>query len=416
MDVDDASGICPLYLAVQHGQLEVVKMLVEEGKADVDRRNGKKGSTALQRASQDGNVEIMKYLIEEGKASVDLESEEEGFTALFFAIKHDNIEAVKVLVEVGKADVDHVGGDKNWSSLHVASFFGNKNITRYLVTGGNATVDVLSTDGFTPLYTAVQFERLDSVKVLIEDGKADPDFLNGERGSTVLHKASESGSLKVAKYLVEEGGSTVDKESKDGVTALFLASQNGHSEVVKMLVLQGKAEVDKTNGVTEWTALHKASQEGHLEIVEFLLEEAGASVDTMTEDGFTCLDFAVQFNEESLEVVNYLIKYLKGAGKPEQARKYILFTSSVKKLLIFFTFQINNSLSRASYIGNLDAVKALVEEGGADVEHVDKESESRPLFLASSEGHQDVVKYLFKEAGADIDALNTDSGMKTVTT
>ncbi len=57
-----------------------------------------------------------------------------------------------------------------------------------------------------------------------------------------------------------------------------------------------------------------------------------------------------------------------------------------------------------------------MEEGGADVEHVDEESESRPLFLASSEGHQDVVKYLFKEAGADIDALNTDSGMKTVTT
>ncbi len=50
--VSPASGVTPLYLAVQFGHLNVTKVLVEEGGAEVDKENTDRGNTALQRASQ----------------------------------------------------------------------------------------------------------------------------------------------------------------------------------------------------------------------------------------------------------------------------------------------------------------------------------------------------------------------------
>ena len=62
-------GCTPLYFVFGLGYLEIVKCLVEKGKADVDKAEND-GTTPLYTASGKGELEVVKYLVEEGKAEV----------------------------------------------------------------------------------------------------------------------------------------------------------------------------------------------------------------------------------------------------------------------------------------------------------------------------------------------------------
>eukprot|EP00947_MAST-08B_sp_MAST-8B-sp1_P001477 g1477.t1 len=64
----------------------------------------------------------------------------------------------------------------------------------------------------------------------------------------------------------------------------------------------------------------------------------------------------------------------------------------------------------ASERGIAEAVKLLLEGGGAEVNEVDSEYGCTPLFLAAQEGHGEIVKLLVG-AGAKVDLATTDVGM-----
>ena len=64
-DVDkvDDKGCTPLIMAAQNGHMEVVRFLVEEGKADVDKATTDDGSTPLLLAAQKGHTEVVRFLV-----------------------------------------------------------------------------------------------------------------------------------------------------------------------------------------------------------------------------------------------------------------------------------------------------------------------------------------------------------------
>jgi ankyrin repeat protein len=65
------------------GHLEVVKFLVESGKADVNKADTN-GITPLCIASQMGHLEVVKFLVESGKADVN-KADTDGRTTLWIA-------------------------------------------------------------------------------------------------------------------------------------------------------------------------------------------------------------------------------------------------------------------------------------------------------------------------------------------
>lgn len=107
-DVDDPT-VVPLHIAAQCGKLEIVKILVEEGKVEVDvRDNG--GRTALTVAACEGDTEIMQYLLDQGAdISVRGDPDDEsaiqhlgkfaGAGAIEFAALSGSLESVKLLLE-----------------------------------------------------------------------------------------------------------------------------------------------------------------------------------------------------------------------------------------------------------------------------------------------------------------------------
>jgi len=71
IDVDskDHWGLIPLNCAAIKGDLELMKILIEKGKANIEEQSPK-GCTALMYASRGGNADMVKYLLEKGVNSL----------------------------------------------------------------------------------------------------------------------------------------------------------------------------------------------------------------------------------------------------------------------------------------------------------------------------------------------------------
>ncbi|MGL9762250.1 MAG: ankyrin repeat domain-containing protein [Wolbachia sp.] len=103
---------------------------------------------------------------------------------------------------------------------------------------------------YTLLHVAIFSGRLDIVKHLIADKKADVDA-RGSDDKTALHLAASNGHLDTVKYFVDEKNVDVNQLNNDGNTALHLAAENGNTEIVKVL-LNAKADplLKNKNGKT----------------------------------------------------------------------------------------------------------------------------------------------------------------------
>ena len=101
---------------------------------DVDRPTFADGSgnTALVQAAQQGFVEVVRFLVEEGKADVDKTKTSDGATPLFIAAQKGNLEVIKLLLDKG-ADWTVGMRDNGWSPLFVASWAGKAAVVAELL-------------------------------------------------------------------------------------------------------------------------------------------------------------------------------------------------------------------------------------------------------------------------------------------
>lgn len=86
-----------LHVAAAHGQLEILKFLIERG-ADVNKCGGIAGGGALHIAASEGHLEIVKYLLSCG-AFLDVSEPEKN--PLFGAIHQGHTKIAKLLIESG---------------------------------------------------------------------------------------------------------------------------------------------------------------------------------------------------------------------------------------------------------------------------------------------------------------------------
>jgi ankyrin repeat protein len=196
---------------------------------------------------------------------------------------------------------------------------------------------------------------------------------------THLMAAAAAGQVDIVESLLSSPGIDVDETTDTGERALTMACVNGHLEVVKLLVGAGARVEQQARG---WDPLEAAVLGRHLQVVKYLVEEAGADVQHVGTCGETPLIMAVM--NYHVDMVNYLlgrpgIDVNQTTPRGQTALELTCFTNRLElvKLLVGAGARVNPKASseygpllRAIMAGHLQVVKYLVEEAGADVQHV----------------------------------------------
>jgi ankyrin repeat protein len=303
------SGETPLMTAVDKGNIDTVRLLLEKG-ANVNAKESKGGQTALMWAAAGKHPQITKLLVEH---EADFRARSKGdFTPLLFAAQQGDVESGLTLIGAG-ADVNdarkrdrltalmvaaasghdafsvlllekgadpNMTDDRGYSALHHAALNQNSvELLKALLAHGadpNArttrdasrnTYSGISVKGATPLFFAASVANIDTVRALL-DGGADP-FITTDEKTAPLHVGSGGGFPYNRDWTEEEKKKLL--------------------EITTLLVGLG-ADVNAA-GEHGWTPLHGAAYKGIDAVVDFLVSK-GARMEVFDEYGQTPLSIA----------------------------------------------------------------------------------------------------------------------------
>jgi hypothetical protein len=152
----------PLVKAAFDDDVPQIRELLRRG-ADVNQSEN--GTTALELAVGHGNLELVRLLLQSG-ASVN-RSNESGMTILFWLNRSDEHELLQLLLRAG-AEVNHRNAEGN-TALMYAAFSDDGEYIRILLDAG-ALIDLQNADGETALMVAAHNDNRETVKVLLAAG------------------------------------------------------------------------------------------------------------------------------------------------------------------------------------------------------------------------------------------------------
>jgi ankyrin repeat protein len=278
----DKEGDSALGIAAYHGQLEIVRLLLDCGVALSLSSGG--APTPLMLAAGKGHVEILKCLLGKG-ARVD-EMTWNGLTALAFAAEEGQVESIRTLLAHGAGLNKHEVGS---AALATAAQRGHEEVLKLLLEN-DANVNAQDADGDSALHETVYSRSTGCARALIRSDLRVPINLNlqNKSGWTPLMAAAQRDLVEIAQLLLQKKVS-VKLKTKDERTALHIAAEEGRVDVINLL-LQSGAKIDAVTKV-KWTPLMLAASRGHRETVTFLVTN-GASVAWKNKDGEKAVDVA----------------------------------------------------------------------------------------------------------------------------
>ncbi len=378
--MEDANGVLrtSLDFACDHGYVEIVKDLISIGEASPDIRDSN-GYTALYKAVENGHLDVVKILVEEGGADVDLANGPDGFTVLMETVQRPSYVQHIFLYLVNKVKYIDSKNFKQFTTLCYAAEKEDQYKTRILLDAGADPNMRCGADGLTAVMTASQNGALKIVKLLMEEGEADPEIGSRHLGKRPIHLASFNGHAEIVNYLITQANVNAHTKDLEGFTPLYLAAHTGSDNVIKILVEIAKVDINSKNGKGfDSIPLAIASRNGYPSTVRYLLAHgARTDIDYLNLEEISSLYVAA--HEGHTNVVKILIEI--GRANVEVANTEKGWTA----------------LHVAAHRGYLDIVKYLIEQAGANGHSTTGNNLDTPLTLAGKNGHGSVAQYLRNE-------------------
>lgn len=374
------NGVSALMYAAASDHVNVMKILLEKGKIDIDFRHTN-GGTALLEAATGGAVEAMKLLIEKG-ALYDM-LDDDGVTPLMAIASQGNLEGQNLVIASLKSKMsdkeltDHINmfSFSGGSSVMFAAAGGHVDCTKQLMKLG---ADIKAIARATPEY-------LEKLEKMIADGIAQDEDPHVD-GVTALHVAAQGGHLDCVELLL---GADADATVKDDEarTPLLLAIKGNYGEVASALV---KAGADpSTPYIDDAGESHDLLFDAIMvenDDFALLLIEKGADIGHVDEKKVSTL---LQACHRGLTAVT----------------KALLSKKSDDSFLNTPSDEGITPLIAACSEGHTEIVQMLVD-AKADINTKDADG-TTALMAASARGHFDVVTILVK-AGAKVNEQNSD--------
>jgi len=292
----DCLDFSPLHIAVKNGNKDLVDLLLQpQYHADIKATVG--GATLLKVATKEADnqkaemLPLFESLINNG---IDVnQADNEGITPLWDAMLYNNEPLIDLLKKNG-ATIDKSNKNKTRSLIDAVKD-GNEYYAKELLKENPVAVNQSNDQGNTPLIEALR--SLDTnkkskafVKLFLNYG-ADVNQANN-RDTTPLMIAAWQGDHEIVELLLTRGA-RVTQVNTYGETALINATIKGNKKIVDLLISKG-ANVNHyaTNMFAEEsTPLLSAVYHRNKEIVELLLNH-GADINQANNRGKTPLQLA----------------------------------------------------------------------------------------------------------------------------
>ncbi|KAJ4256269.1 hypothetical protein NW762_009349 [Fusarium torreyae] len=364
----------PLSVASSHLHLDTVNLLIDSGANP----NSKlpKGSTPLLIACRGSCSEIVASLIERG-AAIDA-TRDDGHTALHAACLNGAYEVAETLMN--HRDIKEYlpsGSDLIVTAVADGRFKISEGLLRH-----GMDPDVPDDTGRTALWWAINLQRMDLVKLLL-DYNADPNFMTAQL-PTPLILAVMGKNLDIIKLLVERGADIEKKEipgNGQERTPMHVALYLNEQEIVQFFLDKGaKVDVSDSYG---WNALASVTHWGLEELVRMLLRAGADVTSTSTDKKLSPLHIA----KDNTEVVRLLLEH--GAD---------LNQKSEDEETAFDWAVLKNRPATVNFILNEAELKP----------DVNLPSTLRALRFAVVSGWTDIVRMLL-EAGANVDTADDNN-------
>lgn len=367
VNMQDADKRSAMHVACASGSLEVVKILHEECKANLnleDRLGGRPIDDALRCNYKDIAEYMRHHGAQAGKAIVNTEAA----AALCDAASKGDIDKLR---ELRSSGVDVNCGDYDMrTAMHLAASEGILPVIEVLVNelGGNQNV----TDrwGGTPLDDAIRSGHSEIQEWLELNSGVTGEQAMFQDEASLLCDAASKGDFGVFRGMAKQNAD-LNCGNIDGRTALHICTAEGHMEAVKVLVEELNADVNQQD---RWgrTALDDAKFGGHNEIVDYLKSHGATAGETpkLTDDA------------------SFLINAVTD-GDLEELRRLVTMERNVNSV----NFDQRTALHVACSQGKLEIAQALMSEFSANVNAVDMRN-GTPLDDALEAGFVEVVELL----------------------
>ncbi|KAL5005602.1 hypothetical protein ScPMuIL_016760 [Solemya velum] len=385
-NINSKSGVgnWPMYLAVENGHLEVIKLLHEKG-ADVRKRHLPTGSTVLHIAAKMGHLEIVQYLLD--------------FCHAHILVSKDKSKARS---KVRSLDINAINAERK-TALQLAAEKGFIKIVKLLMRYG-ATVALLDSRG--SLITCPEFV---GVRAEIESHR--------EKHTQLIMKLITDKTKKSMQILLHHWLPKFDHNLREraGDTPLMVACKCGKPEVVKFLldsaVYPELTEEDSSDSVSD-------ADSGVLDITTGKLfslitcitceEFSSQSAPSCSSQRYRDLKFVMNSQDTAYSVGTKRVQaLLKDVDKPKGL--YIYHDGLVSHVCAVNPFDGCTPLHRALEGGDNSQVVYVLLFSDASCINTQNTDGLTPLHLACKLGRKKSLEKLLMVEGIDLNLLTLDA-------
>ena len=276
IDVNDGyeSEMTPLYIAVREESIEVVKILLEFPRINVNQVVN--GENALLVATEFGNLELVTMLLEHTEINTNIVKRGNQGSSLYIASAKGFVEIVIQLLKQSQIEVNDVFGSQRRTALITATENQKLNVLKLLLLCPKVDMNITDSSGETAIQHATNLTV--GLFAMREEFLQNEPHTCCVASNDKLLKSAEIGDHKAIRGIAKCPNSNINVADTKGRTPLYIAAMLNNLHAVKEILAVTTLEPNKGRAIDGKTPFSIASENGYFDAMELLLNHSTVNV------------------------------------------------------------------------------------------------------------------------------------------